>query len=797
MATAKITEKRWDKSFEKPVYARWKADKLFAFNKDAIKPFYSIDTPPPYVNTPIHIGHAVTYVLMDMFARYRRMTGHEVLFPLGLDRNGLPIEMAAERRFGKKLSEVSRAEFVKMCNQVLEESSAESTDSFLKLGISFNSWELGSGIGDMYYTDSDEYRTLTQETFIDLWNKGLIYEDERTNNYCPGCQTTIADSEIDYMDIPSLFNDVIFKIEETGEEIIIGTTRPELICSCAMVVFHPDDARYHHLEGKHAITPVFNKKVPIRAHPSASMEKGTGLVMMCSFGDYTDIRFFRDMNLEPIISINIDGKMNENAGQYNGLAVREAREKIIEDLRSAGLLVKQKEITHRTPVCERSKDEIEFISMKEYYLKQLDFLDDMKRVSNGLNFFAPKSKQILDAWIDSVKIDWPISRRRVYATEIPLWYCKSCNAKMVPEKGRYYRPWKDKAPFGRCRCGSSEFVPEMRVFDTWFDSSITPLYILGYGRDPEFFQRAKPCTLRPQGKEIIRTWLYYTLLKCYHLTGEKIFRDAWINYHIVDEKGTKMSKSLGNVIDPHDILEKFGAEPFRLWCAVEGNLDNSDLRCSYERIDGAGKTLTKLWNVTRFISMFEYDKTSEYKLTELDKWIISEVNELIDLCRKSYEVYDFHNPGIQLKHFIWDTLASHYLEMAKKRAYNDGGIFSKEEQNGALYTLDYCTKTLLRLLSPITPFITEKLYSSLFEGEIHHMPFPEVEHDVSSQVTNQDIIDINSAVWKAKEEHSISLKNPIKMVTLTEKYRPVEKELIITHNIEKVEYGDEIKVIAE
>ncbi|MEM4336777.1 MAG: class I tRNA ligase family protein, partial [Candidatus Woesearchaeota archaeon] len=327
---AKIKSKSWDKEFEKEIYERWRREEPFKFKKDSEKPVYSIDTPPPYVNSPVHVGHASTYTIMDMFARFRRMIGYNVLFPLGLDRNGLPIEMAAEKRFGKKFNEVSREEFLEMCKKVLEEASAESVDTFLKLGHSYNSWKIGESLGEIYLTDSADYRRLTQETFIDLYNKGLIYEDDRINNYCPGCRTTIADAEIEYKDIPTYFNDIIFTVKETGEKIIIGTTRPELVCTCGMVIFNPADERYKHLEGKTAITPLFNKEVPIRAHPFAEIDKGTGLVMMCSAGDLSDIRFFREMNLEPVIAIDIDGTMNENAGFLKGLKVKEARKKIIE-----------------------------------------------------------------------------------------------------------------------------------------------------------------------------------------------------------------------------------------------------------------------------------------------------------------------------------------------------------------------------------------------------------------------------------------------------------------------------------
>lgn len=807
MREARLNGKHWTKDFERAICDKWKKEKRYSFDKKSKKPIYSIDTPPPYVNTPIHIGQATTYVLMDFFARFRRMTGYNVLFPLGLDRNGLPIEMAAEKKFQVKLSDIPKEKAVKYCEKILEESSLASTDSFLRSGISFNSWELGNEPGDVYYTDSPEYRSLTQETFIDMWKKGLIYEDKRANNWCPGCQTTIADAEIEYQELPSFFNEVKFKVKETGEDLIIATTRPELICSCGMIIFNPKDKRYLHLNGKTAITPIYEKEVPIKAHPAAIMDKGTGIMMMCSYGDITDIRFFREQELTPVIAMNKDGTMNEKAGFLKGMKIKDAQKTIVMELHKKGLLLNQRKLEHRTPICERSKDPVEFTEMDEFYVKQVEFKPKMNELARKMNFYAPRSRQILLDWIDSVNIDWPISRRRYYATEIPLWYDKKNNYYVLPKKGPYYQPWKQQPPkdaevynVKRKLLGvvadflNSVWEPEIRVFDTWFDSSISPLYILRYSRDEDFFKKAHPCSLRPQGKEIVRTWLYYTVLKDYLLTGKLIFNDVWINYHIVDENGKKMSKSKGNIIDPKDVLAQFGAEPFRLWSAIEGNLDGTDFRCSFDRIEGAGKTLAKLWNVARFISMFP-EPSEEYELQEVDKWILNEVNSLIKDAHKRYEKYDFHNPAIKIKHFIWETFASHYLELVKSRAYNEEKEFSLEEQNAALFTLNYCLDILLKLLAPIVPMITHKIYQDLRGLDIHAESFPEVEHHHKTLLKKEDIINLNSEVWKYKKDNNMSLKDELSSATILESLRSLEKDLKAMHKIKEIDYGVEIKII--
>ncbi len=785
-----IEAKRWDKGFEQEILDEWKQQASFKFKNQPGKKIYSIDTPPPYVNTPVHIGHTSTYSVMDFIARYRRMKGYNVLFPLGLDRNGLPIEMAAEKKIDKRFDQVPREEFLAACQKVLEESSAESVDSFWRHGISFNSYEIGNEIGDVYQTDSPDYRTLTQDTFIDLYKKGLIYEDNRINNYCPGCQTTIADAEVEYEDKPTTFNDIIFKVKETGEEIVIGTTRPELVATCAMVIYNPQDDRYGHLEGKTAITPVFNAEVPIKAHPIAQIDKGTGLVMMCSMGDLSDIRFFREMNLKPVIAIDRTGRMNENAGPLTGLRVRKAREKMIELLKEQGLFVGSKPVVHRTPICERSKDEVEFIEMKEFYLKQIDYKEKMKEIAKKVNFFAAESRQILLDWIDSISIDWPISRRRYYATEVPLWYCEKCGEVIVPPKGHYYQPWREKPPVSNCpKCGATEFRGDPRVFDTWFDSSISPLYILKWSKNNAFFENAKPCSLRPQGKEIIRTWLYYTLFKCYLLTDEIIFQDVWVNYHILDDAGHKMSKSKGNVVNPHKLLDQFGAEPFRMWVALEGNLDRTDFRCSPERIDGAGKTLTKLWNTCRFISMFEKPSAKPAHLDASDEWILGELNRLVKETDEGYHVYDFHNPASDIKNFVWETFASHYLEMAKSRAYNRDNQYNKAQQDAALWTLHYCTETILKLLAPIVPFITYRLYKELTGKNIHtdeSFPVYEPALETHFSFTTAELMTLNSQIWQTKKEAGLALNAELGEYVIPNRFLPIEKTLKDTHKIKQL-----------
>jgi len=769
----KIKEKRWDVQFEKEILDLWKKEKVFSFNINTKKKIFSIDTPPPYPSgRPWHMGAAAHYSQIDMIARTARMLGFEVFFPIGIDRNGVPVERYTEKKFGIRMHETPREKFIELAKTALDDLEAEMIEIMKKMGL--------SGDFENYYrTDSEEYRKLTQETFLMLWDKGLIYQATRPNNYCPDCRTTIADADIVYEELPTQLVYIKFKLSGKDEFITIATTRPELICSCQAILVHPEDERYKHLPGQKAILPIYNREVPILANPVVDANFGSGIVMVCSYGDTTDVRLFRELGLKEIMAINLDGKMNENAGKYAGLEVKEAREKIVEDLEKLGLIEKKEMISHRTPICERSKTPIEIISLDEFYLKQIPFLKEIKKIAEKIIFHPEQHRQILYDWIDSIVIDWPISRRRFYGTEVPVWYCKKCGKPNLPKPGRYYQPWKEKPPFKECKyCKGKDFVGETRTFDTWFDSSISPLFISKFLRDEEFFKKTFPNTLRPQAKDIIRTWLYYTLLRCYQLTGKQAWKHAWIMGYGVDEKGERMSKSKGNVIDPLPILEKYGADNFRFWAASEVSL-GYDFRCSEQRIASASKFLTKLWNIARFISSFPQPKKA--KLAKTDEWILAELNKLIKESLKGYEDFNFFIPATKIREFTWNLFASHYIEMVKPRAYGQG--FNKGEQEAAWFTLHTCMKNILLLLAPITPFITEKIWREVYSREsIHRQEFPKAKWKSELGKFTEKILEFNSKVWNLKKEKGLSLKDEIE-IEIPEELKPFEKDLRAMHNI--------------
>jgi valyl-tRNA synthetase len=779
----KIKASRWSIDREEEQTQLWEKENTYQFSKDSKKPIFSIDTPPPYVSGKMHVAQTGHYTQIDMVSRYFRMTGHEVLFPLGLDRNGLPVEVQVEKEYNVRAHAMPREEFIKVCSQFLDKVEIDLIQNLRTAGLSCD-------FIHCYRTDSPEYRMVTQASFVEMWKKGLVYEDTRATNWCPVCRTSLADAEIDYTEIETSLNYIKFKIKQNEETVIIATTRPELLCTCAAVLFNPEDSRYQSLQGKTVVTPIFEQEVPILANSYAKPEFGTGLMMACSYGDYSDLRLFRELNLKGIITIDQTGRMNEVAGAYKGLTVEKARQKIIQDLQNRGLIVKQEKIIHRTPICWRSEDPVEFIEMPEYYLKQLQFLNEIRQVAERIQFYPKELKQILDNWINSITFDWPISRRRFYGTEIPLWYCKKCGKAYVPEPGTYYQPWKDKAPFERCDCGSTEFVGEERTFDTWFDSSMSGLFIIDYLRDPLFFRKAFPASMRPQGIDIVRNWLYYSILRTYILLKEQAFRSVRLSGMGVDEKGEAMHKSKGNVVYPDSIFQKYGADAFRFWSASEAKL-GSNYRFSEARVKGASLFITKLWNIARFISSFPI-VTENYQLTPLDEMILAQLNYLIRECKSGYEELDVYAPANSIRNFAWNVFADHYVEAAKSRAYNQHREFEEKLQRGAWYTLHTCLNTIIRLLAPICPFAPEALWREIYSSKsIHLQQFPMENKALESKLKalTTEFMNFNTEIWKYKKEKNIALSQEIKAVVYGPKKLEVFKDdLKAMHKIKELQF---------
>ena len=778
----KIKDKSWNPAVEQIIQKKWEETDIYKFSIKKEKEAFVIDTPPPYPSgRPWHIGAAAHYAQIDMIARTARMMGYNVMFPIGIDRNGLPVEIYTEKKYKVRMRQMDREKFLDLCRVALDDLEAEMIQIMKNMGLSGN-------FEEYYRTDSDEFRALTQSTFIELWKRELVYLANRPNNYCPDCGTTIADAEIIYEYIPTKLIYMNFKVRETNENIIIASTRPELLFACQSIIVNPEDERYLGLQGKHAILPLFDREVEILPHHSAKPEFGSGAVMVCSYGDQNDVQIFRELGLKEIVALNSNGVTTSAAGPYSNLRVNQARIRIIEDLKNAGLLLKEENIIHRTPLCERSKTPIEIIPLQDYFVKQLNFIPKLKELTMKIKFHPETHKQILLNWIDSVAIDWPVSRRRFYGTEIPIWYCNNCKTPNLPKPGKYYRPWKEKPPFERCnKCGNTEFIGEDRTFDTWMDSSITPLFITKYKRDQELYKHSYPTKIRPQAKDIVRTWLYYTMLRCYQLTGQLAWSDAWIMGYGVDEKGEKMSKSKGNVIDPFPIVHRYGADTFRFWSASEANL-GQDFRCSEQRILSSQKFLSKLWNLGRFLSSFDFISEAPHELSASDKWILAELSNLVEECEKGYEDFNFFIPANAIREFTWGLFASHYVEMVKGRVYD---INDSVGQKSAIFTLHKCLSTILKLLAPLCPFITEELWTKIYSMQsIHLQCLPQAQkYYLEMRKSTQYITEFNSRVWNKKKQtisrktgKPLSLKDSID-ITVPIELDAFKKDLCIMHNL--------------
>ena len=823
MAKPKIKEKRWTVDLEKKIQEEHFSNKdRYSFNPNSEKEIFVIDTPPPYPSGTWHIGAVAQYSMIDVIARSQRLLGKEVYFPWGVDRNGINIEFTVEKKTGRKMKTYDRAEFLDLCREEIEKYTQEMRNIAKRVGLS-------CAYDQEYLTDAPDYRSVTQSIFIDLFKKGAIVEELRPNLYDPVEGTTIAEAEVERLSRKSKLLDVRWSVTDDSEHdpVIISTTRPELICACGIVLVHPDDSRYQHLVGKSLDLPMptegRSKSVEIMAHPSVNMEFGSGVLMVSSFGDQNDVAVFRELGLTPFQAIDLDGKITELGDSLSGMLVLDARKKAIEILESEDKIDNIIERDQEIPVSERGKNPIEIILLKEWYVRQTHIQETMKELSNEINFIPSRNKQFLLDWMENITIDWPVSRRRWYHTEIPIWYSEDRTKVVTPPHGTYVQPWKDSPPsdsvvldretckeLGKYEDLKSELGSlegEEKVFDTWMDSSNSNLYVSGYLSNPELFERAFPTGVRPQGKEIVRTWLYYTLLKSTLLLDKPGFANVWIDGLGMDPWGRKMSKSLGNGIDASSVLEcgfggrtgswkikgpegkqvalqakKIGSECFRFWKAADAQVGD-DFQINPEQIElRYFGVLTKIFNVGRFASQFEFDGDLDIIPEDLeneDKWILAEFSDLLEKAKTGYSELDIYTAAQGIKTFSTGVFASHWLEMAKTRLYNDDA--------SATWTLHRIFRDLLSILSPVCPFFTHHLSTTLYEKssvEIDVFPESPISDTKSWTDITESLIDFNSVVWKAKKDAGVSLAAPISGHIVPDSLKNIENALVSMHKLE-------------
>ena len=818
MGEAKITDKRWSIDLEKRIQEAHYADEekynsRYGFNPESEKELFVVDTPPPYPSGTWHIGAVAQYSMIDVIARSQRLMGKEVYFPWGVDRNGINIEFTVEKKTGKKMKTYDRAQFLELCKETIEEYTVAMRKTARRVGLSCD-------FKNEYLTDAPNYRAVTQSIFVDLFKKGDIIEDLRPNIYDPIEGTTIADAEVERLSRKTKLVDVIWSTE-SGEKVVISTTRPELICACGVVVVHPDDKRYTNLIGEKLILPLDTEGrdnfVEIKTHSSVKSEFGSGVLMVCSFGDQNDVSVFREMGIKPFQAIDLLGNMTNIAGPLSGLPVLEARELAIKILQDNNLIESVEVRDQEVPVSERGKNPVEIILLKEWYVRQTEMQKRISELSNEINFVPQRNKQYLLDWMENISIDWPISRRRWYHTEIPIWYSEDETRVVVPPAGVYVQPWNEGPPDGSevLDRESREFLGkyaelkedlgvlsgEEKVFDTWMDSSNSNLFVSGYLSNSKMFERAFPTGIRPQGKEIVRTWLYYTLLKSALLFDKPGFENVWIDGLGMDPWGRKMSKSLGNGIDADSVLEcgaggrtgswkikgpeksvqlkanKIGSECFRLWKACDAQVGD-DFHINPEEIEKKYfGVLTKIFNVARFASQFDVPEDLEKVPSDIcnaDAWILAEFSEINKSVKKSWERIDIYSAAQSIKNFSTGIFPSHWLEMAKTRLY--------EGDLNAAWVLHRIVKDLLTLFSPICPFFTDYLSTTLYgHSAVDVRSFPPIpvsefgdteRGDLLRKMTHS-LVSFNGDVWKTKKDSGTSLNSPISNIKI-----PIELELL-------------------
>ncbi|HEY94032.1 MAG TPA: valine--tRNA ligase, partial [Dehalococcoidia bacterium] len=688
--------KRYDPAKrEKKWRQYWEEQQVYRCNLDDGTPVYSIDTPPPTVSGDLHMGHCYSYSQPDFYARFHRMNGCNVFYPMGFDDNGLPTERLVENRLGITPDGVGTETFIREIVKISRELEENYEQLWKMLGLSVD-WE------HVYTTISFESRKAAQYSFIDLYRKDRIYRSSSPSIWCPACRTAIASAEVADLNRETTMITIPFRINN-NESIPIATTRPELLPACVAVFVNPDDSGYRNLIGTTAITPLFNKQVPILGDEKADPEKGTGIVMCCTFGDTTDIKWWREHDLPLVGVIGADGILNAQAGFLAGLDIGSARRKIIEELRNQNLVMDETAVFQTVSVHERCDTPVEYVETKQWFVRVMDSKEELLEAGRKIHWYPGYMLSRYEDWVNNLEWDWCISRQRYHGVPFPLWYCSDCGSIILAENSELPVNPGIQSPTKPCECGNDNFVHESAVMDTWMTSSMTP-QIAGKWLDPgDTFNRVFPMSLRPQAHDIIRTWTFYTILKSLYHFGEIPWTDIGISGHGLSPEGHKVSKSRAvNVSDPLAVMEKYSADAIRYWAA--SSRLGEDSMINEDKIAAGQKLVTKLWNVARFSSSFILDYEPPVAVPSLlptDRWVLSELQQLTRDVSDSYRKYDHLTSKNRIEGYFWNAIADNYLEMVKSRLYDQpGGSIEKES---ARYTLYHVLKTVTRLLAPMMP----------------------------------------------------------------------------------------------
>ena len=680
-----MLDKKYDhKLVEEGKYEKWVKNKYFESGDVSKKP-YSIVIPPPNVTGKLHLGHAWNTTLQDIIIRFKRMQGFDALWLPGMDHAGIATQAKVDAKLkgmGINPRSLDRDEWLKYAWEWKEEYADNIHSQWAKLG-------LGLDYTKERFTLDEGLSNAVKHVFVTLYNEGLIYRGERIINWDPVAMTALSNEEVIYKDVPGAFYHIKYFIEGTDEFLEVATTRPETLFGDTAVAVNPNDERYNKLIGKNVVLPIVNKLIPIIGDEHADPEFGTGIVKITPAHDPNDFEVGNRHNLERIVVINPDGTMNENAGIYNGLDRFACREKLVEDLKDNGLLISVEEIVHSVGHSERSDAMIEPYLSKQWFVKMRPLadkvLENQKNKNSKVNFVPDRFEKIMNHWME-ITYDWCISRQLWWGHRIPAWY-----------KGEeiyvgYEAPKEDG------------WVQDEDVLDTWFSSALWPFSTMGWPEETDLFKRYYPNNVLVTGYDIIPFWVNRMTFEGLHFTNSRPFKDCLIHGLIRDKEGRKMSKSLGNGVDPMDVIDEYGADALRYFLSTS-TAQGQDLRYDEDKVKSTWNFINKLWNASRFCLM-NIEDLKEYDFSSLDnkdKWILNKLNKVIDKVTKSMDKYEFNNVGSVLYSFIWDDFCDSYIEMCK---------FSLDKVS-TKSTLCYTISAILRMIHPFMPYVTDEIYNML------------------------------------------------------------------------------------
>lgn len=759
-----------DKNYDfKTVEEKWRKDwdkkELFKFSFNEGDRLFVVDTPPPYVSADhLHAGHIMSYAQAEFIVRYKRMQGFKVFYPMGFDDNGLPTERFVEKKYKIDKSRTTKKEFIDLCLKETEKGIETYRNLWNSLGISVD-WS------KTYSTIAPLPTKVSQWSLIDLYKKGALYRQELPILWCPHCQTAISQSDLEDKEKNSKMNYINFPIKD-GESIVIATTRPELLPACVALYFNPEDDRYKELMGKKAIVPLFNSEITFKTSEAVDKEKGTGLMMVCTWGDQEDLEKWRIDNLETKSLLTPDGRLNELGQKYQGMKIEEAREAIINDLKESGFLVRQEDITHSVNVHERCDTPVELILSKQWFIKIAGLKEKWLEMGKKVDWHPEYMRDNYEIWVNSLKWDWCVSRQRFYGVPFPFWYCKECGEVILPdEKDLPVSPTEQKAPVDKCpKCGG-EIIPEVDVMDTWATSSCTPFLLKEIIGNDKLF----PVDLRPNAHEIIRTWDFYSIVKSTYHFDAIPFKNIMVSGHGLDEQGKKISKRLGNYVPSDQLVDEWGADAIRYWATGAGLGQN--LRFNPKEIKKGKQIVTKLWNVAKFIDLnLEDFKEKETQLETPDLWILKEMNETIKKATADFDNYEYAKAKSEIEEFFMSKFCDYYIEFVKYRLYGE----NEESKRAAQITLKNVFINILKMFAPILPFITEEIYQNFSKESIHISAWPE-----SKEIKN-DISDFNEAISAIDEIRKYKSENQISLGAEIEEYKLKTK-------VDLDKYGEFIK----